>query len=120
MATSKHVLCFAPSKCFRKRGILHTVEDPESSALWWLEQWGKIPHAVFDQCMLGLAPPDPHLVETHRVQKKTRLARTVVGIDLFSKFKCDRSHPHSVVIGLVGLNDRRINVGLMSCRGKSN
>ena len=56
---------------------------------------------VFDQCMPWLAPSDPRLVETHKVQRKTGLAGTVLGIDWFSKFKCDRSHPHSVVIGSV-------------------
>ena len=59
--------------------------------------------------MLGLAPTEPHLVRTHRVQKKTRLAGTVRGIDLFSNFKCDRSHPHSVVIVSVVVNGKRMN-----------
>ena len=59
--------------------------------------------------MLGLAPPDPHLVETHRVRKLKTLAGTVVGIDVFSKFKCGRSHLHSVVVGSVVVDGKRIH-----------
>ena len=62
-------LMFPITHVFDEFGIPYTVEHPESSALWWLRQRDKIPLAVFDQCMLELAPPDLQLVKKHRVQE---------------------------------------------------
>ena len=41
-------LMFCLTREFDRLGIPYTVENPESSALWWLSQWDKIPFAVFD------------------------------------------------------------------------
>jgi hypothetical protein len=96
-------------KEFDRLGIPYSVENPESSALWWLPQWKNVPFGVCDQCMLGLKPPEKELHRTHRVKKKTRFCGTVAGIEDFSKHKCDRSHEHSIVIGSVVVDGKRIN-----------
>ena len=92
-----------------KLDIPWTVENPESSALFWLDKWKKYEHGTFDQCMLGLCPPEPELSKTHRVQKKTRLAGTVDNLPSFNKYKCDRSHTHSVAIGSCVVSGVRFN-----------
>ena len=76
---------------------------------WWLSEWANVPFGICDQCMLGLRPPEKELHATHRVQKKTRLTGTVIGIESLSGFKCDRKHVHSVVIGSVVVDGKRIN-----------
>ena len=96
-------------KVFDELKIPYSVENPESSALWWLSQWSGVPSGTCDQCMLGLRRPEKELQASHRVQKKTRLAGTVRGIESFSDFKCDRCHKHSVVIGSVKVDGKRIN-----------
>ena len=60
--------------------------------------------------MLGLCPPEPELSQTHRVQKKTRLAGTVDNLPSFNTYKCDRSHIHSVAIGSCVVNGVRCDV----------
>ena len=70
-------------KVFDELKIPYSVENPESSALWWLSQWSGVPSGTCDQCMLGSRPPEKELQATHRVQKKTRLAGTVRGIEFF-------------------------------------
>ena len=47
--------------------------------------------------------------QTHRVQKKTRLAGTIDNLPSFNKYKCDRSHIHSVAIGSCVVNGVRFN-----------
>ena len=100
---------FQLMEVLNEEGIPWTVENPESSAVFWLPEFEQYPHVTFDQCMLGLLPPEPELHKTHRVQKKTRLAGTVDKLDSFSKFKCDRQHIHSVVIGSCVVNGVRFN-----------
>ena len=69
----------------------------------------KYEHGTFDKCMLGLCPPEPELSKTHSVQKKTRLAGTVDNLPRFNKYKCDRSHIHSVAKGSCVVNGVRFN-----------
>ena len=96
-------------KVFDELKIPYSVENPESSALWWLSRWSGVPSGTCDQCMLGLRPPEKELQATHRVQKKTRLAGTVRGIESFLDFRCDRGHSYSVVIGSVKVDGKRIH-----------
>ena len=95
---------------FDQLGIPWSVENPESSALWWLPQWHSVAHVTFDQCMLGLRPPEPGLARTHRVQKKTRLVGTVSSlVESFNMCKCDRQHSHSHAMGSCKVNGKGIS-----------
>ena len=103
-------------RVFLELNIPVTLENPESSAIWWTDEmlaWLELDSceiAKIDMCMMMLRPPDwtPELLDDLRIKKSTRVVGTVKGLASIS-VRCNRNHEHVEAIGHVKVDGKRVS-----------